>query len=83
MKQKVCSDLPLTDRSLNLQPEQLKFSEFNTSQDLAAFSQRFDGGLKKNFSISNSHATQYVRFGCLRDNDPSYGIEGGKLRLTG
>ena len=83
MKRKVCSDIWSTDRSLNPQPEQLKFSKFNTSEDLAAFSQRFDEGVKKNFSIANSCESQFVKFGFPRDNDPSYGIKGGKSRLTG
>ena len=83
MRSKVCSDLPFTDKLLNTQPEQLEHSKFNTPEDLAAFSQRFDEGLKKNFSISSSHMNQYVKFGSPRDNDPSYGIKGGRLRLTG
>ena len=83
MRSKVCSDAPFIDKSLNPQPEQLQYSKFNTPEDLAAFSQRFDEGLKKNFSISNSHMSQFVKFGSPRDDDPSYGIKGGKLRLTG
>ena len=83
MKRKVCSDIWFTDRSLSPQPEQLRFSKFNTSEDLAAFSQRFDEGLKKNFLILNSNTNQFVKFGSPRDNDPSYGIRAGRLRLTG
>jgi len=59
----------------------LRGSKFDTPEDLAAFSQRFDEGLKKVFS--NNQATQYVKFGSPRDNDPEYGIKAGKLMLTG
>jgi len=45
------------------------------------FSQRFDEGVKKVFS--NDQAPHYVKFGSLRDNDPEYGIKGGRLMLTG
>ena len=83
MRSKVCSDVPFADKSLNPPPERLQYSKFNTPEDLATFSQRFDEGLKKVFSISNSHMSQFVKFGSLRDNDPSYGIKDGKLRLTG
>ena len=80
---KVCPNIPLTGRSLNRQPEKLEYSKFNTPEDLSSFSQRFDEGVKKVFSISNSHADQYVKFGSPRDNDPDYGIRAGKLVLTG
>ena len=79
----MCSNISFTDRSLNPQPDKLKHSKFNTPEDLAAFSQKFDGGVKKVFSMSNSHIEQYVKFGSLRDNDPSYGIKAGKLVLAG
>jgi len=69
--------------ALNLRPEKLKYSKFNTPEDLAAFSQRFDEGVKEVFSMSNSHTDQYVRFGSPRDNDPNYGIRVGRLTLTG
>ena len=72
-----------TDRSLSPQPEKLKYSKFNTPEDIAAFSQRFDEGVKKVFSTSNSHADQYVKFGSPRDNDPKCGIRAGRLTLTG
>ena len=65
------------------QPDKLKHSKFNTPEDLASFSQRFDDGVKKIFSMSNIHVDQYVKFGSLRDNDPSFGIKAGKLALTG
>jgi hypothetical protein len=64
-------------------PEKLKHSKFNTPEDLASFSQRFDDGLKKVFSMSNSNADKYVKFGSPRDNDPSCGIKAGRLALTG
>jgi len=59
----------------------LEGSKFNTPEDLAMFSQRFDEGVKKVFS--NNQAPQYVKFGSLRDNDPEYGIKAGRLMLTG
>ena len=83
MKRKVCSDIWFTDRSLSPQPEQLRFSKFNTSEDLAAFSQRFDEGVKKVFSTSNRKANQYIKFGSPRDNEPNAGIKAGRLALTG
>jgi len=72
-----------TDESLNPQPEKLKHSKFNTFEDLAAFSQRFDEGIKKVFSSSNNNADQYVKFRTMRDNDLNYGIKAGRLTLTG
>ena len=79
----MCSNVVPADLSLNPQPEKLKYSKFNTPEDLAAFSQRFDEGVKKVFSMSNNNADQYVRFGSPRDNDPNYGIRAGRLTLTG
>ena len=79
----MCSNIALAGRSLNPQSEKLKHSKFNTPEDLAAFSQKFDEGLKKVFSTSNSHVDQYIKFGSLRDNDPKYGVKAGKLALTG
>ena len=63
--------------------EKLRYSKFNTPDDLALFSLRFDEGVKKVFSISNSRVDQYVRFGSPRDNDPTCGIRAGRLTLTG
>ena len=77
------SDIPLTDQSPNPQLEKLKYSKFNTPDDIAAFSQKFDEGLKKIFSTSNSHKDQFIKFGSLRDNDPKCGIKAGKLSLAG
>ena len=62
-------------------PEKLRRSKFNTPEDIAAFAQKFDEGLKRVFS-DNSGA-QYIKFGSPRDNDPSHGIKAGKLMLTG
>jgi len=50
---------------------------------MAAFSQKFDEGVKKIFSTSNSRADQHVKFGFSRDNDPDYGIKAGRITLTG
>jgi hypothetical protein len=77
----VRSDIQLTGRLLNPQPEKLRGSRFNTPEDLEVFSQKFDEGVKRVFS--NDQATQYVKFGSPRDNDPRCGIKGGKLTLTG
>ena len=59
----------------------MKRSKFNTPEDIAAFAQKFDWGLKRVFSDDKS--VQYVKFGGMRDNDPKNGINAGKLRLTG
>ena len=61
----------------------MRNSKFNNAEDLASFSQRFDEGVKKVFSTSNSTSDQYVRFGSPRDNDLSCGIRAGRLTLTG
>ena len=61
--------------------EKLKRSRFNTPEDIAAFTQKFDEGLKRVFS--DDTATQYVKFGSPRDNDPKYGIKAGRFMLTG
>jgi len=61
----------------------MRSSRFNTPENLAAFSQRFDEGVKKDFS--NNRTDQYVKIGSLglRDNDPTCGIKAGRLTLTG
>ena len=66
---------------LNPQPGKFNGSKFDTPEDLAAFSQKFDEGVKRVFS--NDQATQYVRFGTPRDNDPKCGVKAGRLTLTG
>ena len=75
------SNILLTERSLNLQPEKLSGSKFDTPEDLDAFSQKFDEGLKRVFC--KDQAPQYVKFGSPRDNDPKCGIKAGRLVLTG
>ena len=75
------SDILLTDRLLNPCPEKLTGSKFNTPEDLDAFSQKFDEGVKRVFS--KHQAPQYVKFGSPRDNDPNCGIRAGRLALTG
>jgi len=75
------SSIPLTYRSLNPRPEKLKGSKFDTPEDLAAFAQKFDEGVKRVFS--SDQAPQYVKFGSPRDNDPRCGIKAGRLTLTG
>jgi len=59
----------------------LRGSKFNTSEDLDAFSQRFDEGVKRAFS--DDQASQYVKIGFPKDHDPEHGIRAGKLLLTG
>jgi hypothetical protein len=66
---------------LTPQPEKWRGSKFNTPEDLAAFAQRFDEGVKKVFS--DDRTAQRVKFGSPRDNDPEYGIRAGRLTLTG
>ncbi|KAF9783214.1 hypothetical protein BJ322DRAFT_1110093 [Thelephora terrestris] len=56
-------------------------SRFNTSEDIAAFAQKFDEGLKYIFSDDNQ--TNYVRFGSPRDNDPRIGVKGGRKAVSG
>ena len=80
---KVCPNIPLTGQSLNRQLEKLKDSKFNTPEYLEAISQKFDEGVKRVFSTSTRHSNQYIKFGTLRDNEPSVGIKAGKLTLTG
>ena len=75
------SKLLFTDRLLNPQPEKLRGSKFDTPEDLGAFSQKFDEGVKRVFS--KNQAPQYVKFGSLRDNDPKCGIKAGRLALAG
>ena len=75
------SDVSLTDPSLNPQPEKLRGSKFDTSEDLAAFVQRFDEGVKRVFS--KDQGVQYVKFGSPRDNDHMCEIKAGRLTLTG
>jgi hypothetical protein len=62
-------------------PEKLKNSRFDTPEDIAAFAQKFDEGLKRIFS--DDTGAQYVKFGSPRDNVPGHGIKAGKLTLTG
>jgi hypothetical protein len=59
----------------------LRKSKFNTLQDIAAFTQRFDEGLKRVYS--GDAGLQYVKFGAAVDYDPEHGIKGGRLTLTG
>jgi len=77
----VGSNASPTHQLPNLRPEQLKGSRFDTPDDLAAFSQRFDEGVKRVFS--NDKMPKYIKFGSPRDNDPDRGIRAGRLMLTG
>ena len=61
--------------------EKLRESKFDTPEDIAAFAQKFDEGVKRVFSDENG--SQFIKFGSPRDNDPNYGIKGGRLMLTG
>jgi len=63
-------------------PGRLKGSRFGTKQDLAAFTESFDTGLKETFSDSTK-PHEFVKFGSLRDNDTHCGVKSGKLSLTG
>jgi len=66
---------------LNLSPARFKNSKFDNEQDIAAFTECFDAGLKAIFSDSSK--PQFVKFGSPRDNDESCGVKGGKLTLQG
>ena len=79
---KVRSNIPFTNLSLKPQPEKLRGSTFNTPEDLDAFAQRFDEGVKRLFS-DDLVSQYYVKFGSPRDHDPERGIRAGKLLLTG
>jgi len=59
----------------------LKGSKFDNPEDLAAFAQKFDEGVKRIFS--SDKMSQYVKFGTQRDTDPNCGIRAGRLTLTG
>jgi len=63
------------------QLEKLQTSKFNTPEDLSAFAQKFDEGLKRVFS--DDTGPQYIKFGSPRDNEPKHGIKSGRLMLTG
>ena len=58
-----------------------KNSRFDNEQDLAAFTERFDVGLK--WAFSDSSEPQYVKFGSQQDNDPRCDVRAGKLCLPG
>ena len=58
-----------------------KNSKFNSDQDLATFSERFDTGLKGTFKDNSKN--QFVKFGSSRDNDDRCGVKGGKMSLLG
>jgi len=59
----------------------LKNSKFDNEQDLKAFTESFDTGLKSIFSDSSK--LQFVKFGSARDTDASRGVKGGKFSLQG
>ena len=58
-----------------------KYSRFDNQQDLDAFTESFDTGLKVNFTDSSK--PHFVRFGSARDNDARCDVKGGKLTLSG
>ena len=66
---------------LILSPARFKNSEFDNEQDLVAFTESFDTGLKAIFSDSSK--PQFVKFGSPRDTDTSCGVKSGKLILQG
>ena len=78
---KVRSNILLTAMLFDPQPGKLRGSKFDTPEDLDVFSQRFDEGVKRVFS--KDQATQYVKVGSLRENDPDCGIKARRLMLTG
>ena len=58
-------------------------SKFGDPDYIDAFSERFDNGVKKTFSVLNSHEDQFVKIGNARSNDLSHNISRGLLKLTG
>ncbi|KAF9783743.1 hypothetical protein BJ322DRAFT_876964 [Thelephora terrestris] len=71
----------VTARARDMVSGILRQSKFNTIEDISAFAQKFDDGLKRVFT--NETGVQYIKFGSPRDDDPRYGIKAGKLALTG
>ena len=62
-------------------PARLKNSKFDNEQDLTAFTESFNTGLKAIFSDNSK--PQFVRFGSPRDTDARCGVKGGKFTLQG
>jgi len=62
-------------------PAKFKNSKFDNDQDLTAFTESFDTGLKEIFSDSSK--LQFVRFGSWSDNDARCDVRGGKFCLQG
>ena len=56
-------------------------SKFNTPEDISAFAQKFDEGVK--WVFSDDQTVQWDKFGSLRDHNLQHGIKGGKLMLPG
>ena len=77
----MCSNIQSIGQLLDPQTGKLRGSKFDTPEDLAAFAQRFDDGVKRLFS--NDQTSQYVKFGSPRDNDPKCGIKAGRFTMTG
>ena len=65
------------------QLEKLRYSKFSEPKYMEEFPKRFDSGPKKASPISNSRGDQFVEIGAAEKNDPSCGIRGGLLKLTG
>ncbi|KAI0078813.1 hypothetical protein K474DRAFT_1593468 [Panus rudis PR-1116 ss-1] len=61
--------------------EKLKNSKYGTSDSLDHITKRFDETTKRLFR--DNKELQFVPFGSPLDKDPSVGIRGGQLKLTG
>ena len=62
-------------------PGRFKNSKFDQEEDLEAFTESFDTGLKAIFSDSSK--AQFVKFGSPRDTNARCGVKGGKFTLQG
>jgi len=58
-----------------------KKSKFDNETDLDAFTDRFDKGLKTNFSEDSK--PKFVKFGSARDNDNRCDVKSGQMTLQG
>jgi len=62
-------------------PARFKNSKFDNEQDIRAFTENFDTGLKEIFSENSK--PHFVRFGSARDNDANCGVKSGRFTLQG
>lgn len=66
---------------LILPAEKLHGSKFGNSHDIRSMVEHFEKSTKPTFK--NPNEKSYVKFGSMRDKDPTVGIRGGQLQLEG